>query len=151
MAHFAKIDDNGIVLNVVTVNNEDCLDSNGVESEAVGQAYLETHNNWPADKWIQTSRHTELGKHTSGGTPLRANFAAIGMTYDRDNDLFHTTNKPYPSWILNTTEGRWQSPIGDAPELTQAQRDDTFESGLSRYIYIWNEETRTWDLSTITL
>ena len=150
MANFAKIDDNGIVLNVVTVNDKDCLDSNGVESEAVGQAYLEQHNNWPADKWIQTSRNTYYGEHKLGGTPLRVNFAAIGMTYDRDNDLFRPTNKPFPSWVLNTTEGRWESPIGDAPDLPSEQEAENI-AGVIKWAYIWNEETRAWDLTNITL
>jgi len=150
MANFAKIDDNGIVLNVLTVNDKDCLDSNGVESEAVGQAYLEKHNNWPADKWIQTSRNTYYGIHLSGGTPLRVNFAAIGMTYDRENDLFHDTNKPFPSWVLNTTEGKWQSPIGDEPNLPPEKEAENI-NGVIKWMYIWNEETRAWDLTDITL
>ena len=55
MAHFAKISDTNEVLAVLTLNNEDMHDSNGVEDETVGQQYLEQHNNWPAEKWIQTS------------------------------------------------------------------------------------------------
>tara|TARA_R100000231_G_scaffold23124_1_gene21826 strand:- start:139 stop:591 length:453 start_codon:yes stop_codon:yes gene_type:complete len=150
MANFAKIDDNGIVLNVVRMNDEDCLDENGNESEAVGQAHLEKHNNWPADKWIQTSRHMANGVHELGGTPLRANYASIGMKYDAANDIFHSNNKPYPSWVLNTTEGRWISPIGDAPDLPQAQEDENV-NGVIKWAYIWNETSGAWDLTDISL
>ena len=55
MAHFAKLGANGKVIQVLTLNNKDMLNADGVEDEAVGQQYLETHNNWPAQMWIQTS------------------------------------------------------------------------------------------------
>ena len=55
MAHFAKISETKEVLTVVVLNNEDMLNADGVEDETVGQQYLETHSNWPAHLWIQTS------------------------------------------------------------------------------------------------
>ena len=54
MAHFAKLGSNGKVIQVLTLNNGDMLNADGVEDESVGQQYLETHNNWPAQMWIQT-------------------------------------------------------------------------------------------------
>ena len=48
MAHFAKLGSNGKVIQVLTLNNEDMLNGDGVEDESVGQHYLEQHNNWPA-------------------------------------------------------------------------------------------------------
>ena len=51
MAHFAKISENKEVLQVLTLNNSDMLNSDGVEDELVGQQYLEQHNNWPAQMW----------------------------------------------------------------------------------------------------
>ena len=71
MAHFAKISLNSKVLTVLTLNNEDMLNDDGVEDETVGQQYLERHNNWPAQMWIQTSYNTSAGTHKDGGTPLR--------------------------------------------------------------------------------
>ena len=59
-----------------------------------------------------------------GGTPLRGNYAGIGMTYDEDNDIF-ISKKPYASWVLNVAEARWQSPVGDAPALTE---EETFRN-----------------------
>ena len=58
MAHFAKIGMNGKVIAVLTMGNGDMLNASGVEDESVGQQYLERHNNWPAQMWIQTSYNT---------------------------------------------------------------------------------------------
>ena len=71
MAHFAKLGANGKVIQVLTLDNKDMLNADGIEDEAVGQQYLERHNNWPAQMWIQTSYNTSGNKHNSGGTPLR--------------------------------------------------------------------------------
>ena len=140
MAHFAKLGANGKVIQVLTLNNSDMLNADGVEDESVGQQYLETHNNWPAQMWIQTSYNTSGGQHNNGGTPLRGNYAGIGMIYDDDNDLF-LHKKPYASWTLNVAEARWQSPIGDAPEIPEEE--------ISTHMYVWNESTGAWDKTTI--
>ena len=58
------------------------------------------------------------------------------MTYDEDNNIF-IDKKPYASWVLNAAEARWQSPIGDAPELEEAE--------LETHIYKWNESGQSWD------
>ena len=143
MAHFAKISDTSEVLTVHVVNNSDILNADGVEDESVGQAYLEKHSNWPAQMWIQTSYNTQNGTHKLGGTPLRGNYAGIGMIWDEDNNLFYG-KKPYASWVLNTTTASWHSPIGDAPELTAEQIADT----SNHYYYDWNEVSQSWDLVT---
>ena len=66
MAHFAKLGANSKVITVLTLDNKDMLNADGVEDESVGQQYLETHNNWPAQMWIQTSYNTSGNKHNSG-------------------------------------------------------------------------------------
>ena len=71
------------------------------------------------------------GQHKLGGTPFRGNYAGIGMTYDEDNDIF-IGKKPYASWTLNVAEARWQSPIGDAPALPEAEKLLTDTSGMSQ-------------------
>jgi len=143
MAHFAKLGANSKVIQVLTLGNGDMLNADGVEDESVGQQYLERHNNWPAQMWIQTSYNTSGGTHNSGGTPLRGNYAGIGYIWDEDNNLFYV-KKPYASWVLNTTTASWHSPIGDAPELTAEQIADT----ENRYGYDWNEDGQSWDLVT---
>ena len=141
MAHFAKLGANSKVIQVLTLNNSDMLNADGVEDEAVGQQYLERHNNWPAQMWIQTSYNTSSGTHKSGGTPFRGNYAGIGYTWDEDNKIFYG-KKPYASWVLNTSDAQWHSPIGDAPD------DLTDEEKAARTHYVWNEGTGAWDKTT---
>jgi hypothetical protein len=141
MAHFAKISDTSKVLTVLRLNNKDMLNADGVEDESVGQQYLERHNNWPAEKWIQTSYNTFGGTHKLGGTPLRGNYAGIGYTWDEDNNIFYS-KKPYASWVLNTTTATWHSPIGDAPDDLTDEEKAAFTS------YVWNEGTGAWDKTT---
>ena len=141
MAHFAKISETNEVLSVLTVDDKDVLNADGVEEESVGQAYLEKHNNWPAEKWIQTSYNTSGGTHKDGGTPLRGNYAGIGYTWDEDNNIFYG-KKPYASWVLNTTTASWHSPIGDAPD------DLTDEEKAADTHYVWNEDGKSWDKTT---
>ena len=145
MAHFAKLGANSKVIQVLTLDNKDMLNADGVEDESVGQQYLETHNNWPAQMWIQTSYNTLGNQHSGGGTPLRGNYAGIGYEWDEDNQIFWP-KKPYASWVKNTTTANWQSPIGDAPALT-AEQESQNEAGTHRWIYNWNESGQSWDLT----
>ena len=138
MAHFAKISETNEVLAVLTLNNSDMLNSDGVEDETVGQAYLEQHNNWPANLWIQTSYNTIGNVHSKGGTAFRGNYAGMGYIWDEDNNIFYP-QKPFASWILNTTTATWHSPIGDAPD------DLTDEEKTAYTHYIWNEAGQSWD------
>tara|TARA_R110000782_G_scaffold210928_1_gene298900 strand:+ start:1516 stop:1947 length:432 start_codon:yes stop_codon:yes gene_type:complete len=138
MAHFAKISETNEVLTVLTLNNVDMLNSENLETETVGQQYLEQHNNWPAHLWIQTSYNTSGGTHNSGGTPFRGNYAGIGYTWDEDNQIFWP-KKPYASWVKNNSEARWQSPIGDSPDNL------TDEEKAAGTYYVWNEVGQSWD------
>jgi hypothetical protein len=145
MAHFAKIGLNGKVLQVLTLDNKDMLNANGVEDETVGQQYLEQHNNWTAQMWIQTSYNTSGGTHKNGGTAFRGNYAGIGYTWDEDNQIFFP-KKPFASWVKHLETASWKSPIGDAPELTDAQiSENTTET--HNWSYNWNEENQSWDLT----
>ena len=146
MAHFAKLGSNSKVIQVLTLNNGDMLNADGVEDETVGQQYLERHNNWPAQMWIQTSYNTSGGTHNSGDNSkaLRGNYAGIGYIWDEDNNLFYPKS-PYPSWVLNTTTASWHSPIGDEPELTAEQQAQN-EADSHRWSHVWNEDGQSWDL-----
>ena len=143
MAHFAKLGSNSRIIAVLTLNNGDMLNGDGVEDETVGQQYLEKHNNWPAQMWIQTSYHTSGNSHKEGGTALRGNYAGIGYTWDEDDNIFWP-KKPHTSWVKHLDSASWKSPIGDAPALTAEQTAD--ES--NRYNYDWNESGQSWDLQT---
>ena len=136
MAHYAKLGANNKVIAVHVVADADCQNADGIEDEEVGRQFLERIHSWPL--WKKTSYNTLGGQHNSGDNSkaLRGNYAGIGMTYDEDNDIF-ISKKPHASWVLNTSEARWQSPIGDEPTLSE-------EESLT-HIYVWNESTGAWD------
>ena len=142
MAHYAKLGANNKVIAVHVVADKDCQNADGVEDEEVGRQFLERIHSWPL--WKKTSYNTSGGQHKLGGTPLRGNYAGIGMTYDEDNDIF-IDKKPYASWTLNVAEARWQSPAGDAPALTAEQTSQN-EDGTHRWSYNWNESGQSWDI-----
>ena len=151
MAHFAKLGANGKVIQVLTLNNSDMLNADGVEDESVGQQYLETHNNWPAQMWIQTSYNTSNNTHSSGGTPFRGNYAGIGYEWDEDNNIFWPKkpgdiNGTFTSWVKDIPTASWKSPIGDAPALT-AEQQSQIEAGTHNWHYVWNEAGQSWDLT----
>jgi len=128
MASFAKIGLNNKVIEVLSVHNNELLDSNGVEQETIGIDFLTKLTGWSI--WKQTSYNTHGGIHKLGGTPLRKNHAAIGYTYDEDKDAF-ISPKPYPSWTLNDTTCLWEAPV------TYPDDDNN---------YSWNETNQTWEV-----
>ena len=145
MAHFAKLGINGKVIGVHVVDNKDLHNADGVEDEEVGRQFLERIHHWPL--WIQTSYNTAKNTHSSGDNSkaLRGNYAGIGYIYDEDNDIFWPP-KPYASWIKDTSDAQWHSPIGDEPALTAEQQSQN-EAGTHFWGYDWNESGQTWDLS----
>ena len=147
MAHFAKLGVNGKVIQVLTMDNDKMLNADGVEDEAVGQQYLEHHNNWPAAMWIQTSYNTINNTHNSGDNSkaFRGNYAGIGYIWDEDDQIFWP-KKPYASWVKNTTTANWDSPIGDHPALTEEQQSQN-TAGTHLWGYEWNEANQSWDLT----
>ena len=118
MAHFAKLEINGKVIEVIKINNEVILDANGNESEVNGVYFLTKLTGW------------SIWKQTSYNQNFRKNFAGIGMTYDEDRNAF-IKPQPYVSWVLNETTCRWEAPTA-------------YPNDNNRYE--WNEETTTWDL-----
>jgi hypothetical protein len=132
MASFAKIGLNNKVIEVLSVHNNVLKDSNGVEQEVNGIDFLTKLTGYPL--WKQTSYNTHGGVHSSGGTPLKKNHAAIGYTYDEDRDAF-IPKKPYNSWILNEDTCLWNAPVA----MPTTQLED------NQY-YSWNESTLTWDI-----
>ena len=142
MAHYAKLGINSKVIAVEVVANKDCKNADGIEDEEVGRQFLERIHNYP--HWVKTSYNTSGGQHKNGGTPLRGNYAGIGMIYDEDNNLF-LPKKPYTSWVLNVSEARWQSPVGDAPAFTEEQISQN-EARTHSWSYNWNESSQSWGI-----
>ena len=147
MAHFAKISEENIVLQVLTLDNKDMLNGDNVETESVGQAHLQQHNNWAAHLWIQTSYNTKANTHSSGNNAkaFRGNYAGIGFTWDAENNIFWS-QKPHASWVKNTSDAQWHSPIGAAPAFTTEQTSQN-DAGTHTWRYVWNEENQAWDLT----
>jgi len=130
MAHFAKVE-NGIVTDVIVA------DQTFIDSGVVGDPTL----------WVQTSYNTYGNVHYApsppaeprtpdGGTPVRANYAGIGYTFDTSYTVgdyvgvFYAP-QPYPSWILSTTTFLWEAPV---PYPNDGQN------------YYWDEATQSWVL-----
>ena len=151
MAHFAKLGANGKIISVLTLDNKDMLNADGIEDESVGQQYLERHNNWPAQMWIQTSYNTSANTHNSGDNSkaFRGNYAGIGYTWDEDNQIFWG-KKPYASWVKDTATATWKSPIGDEPALTAEQVSQN-DAKTHEWVYNWNEAGQSWDLTDTKL
>jgi hypothetical protein len=114
MAHYAQIDENNIVTQVIVIDNKDTADANGVEKEYIGAAFCERLF---GGTWKQTSYNGNI----------RKNYAGIGYTYNADIDAF-VAPKPYASWTLDAN-AQWQAP-------TAMPTDGK--------MYSWNEETQTW-------
>jgi hypothetical protein len=129
LAHFAQIDENNVVTQVIVVSNEDTSDSNGVEVEEIGVAFckklLGADTNW---------------KQTSYNNNMRVRYAGIGYSYNAELDAF-IPPQPYASWTLDPDTADWVSPVGPAPELTEAEIE-------ARSFYRWNEDGGDWELFT---
>ena len=146
MAHFAKISEDNRILQVLAVDDKDVKNENDVETESVGQAYLETHNNWPASMWIQTSYNTFQNTHKQGKTPFRGNYAIIGGEWDPTNQIFWP-EQPFASWSKDIANAKWLSPLGEAPEITAEQQTQN-AAGTHMWAYVWDENAYQADNST---
>lgn len=120
MAHFAKLDQNNMVIAVLVGRDED--DENELTKRT-------------GDVYKQTSYNTVGGIHLLGGTPFRKNYAGIGSIYDSERDAFYGP-KPYPSWILNEESCIWEPPI-PYPAILNT-------TGFNP-IYTWNEKNQSWE------
>ena len=139
MAHFAKLDSNNIVEQVIVVANEDTADASGTETESIGVAFCQKLVG-DGTNWKQTSYHQNM----------RGNYAGIGYTYMTDvrtlgvgsTDIF-IDPQPYPSWSIGISTATWYSPTppGDAPTLTESEI-------LAGKYYVWNESNYNADPST---
>ena len=123
MAHYALIDENNTVFNVITGRDEDEVIDGISDWE---QYYGELHN----CLCLRTSYNTQANTHLLGGTPLRGNYAGIGFMYLEDLDIF-IPPKPYESWVVDETTSLWVPPIA-------------YPSDGGRYV--WNEDTTSWEI-----
>lgn len=99
MAHFAQLDENSVVLQVIVVNNSELLDEQGSEREEIGISFCQSLFGTET-RWVQTSYNANF----------RKNYAGIGYSYDSVLDAF-IPPKPYPSWVLNENTCLWEAPV----------------------------------------
>jgi len=139
MAHFAKLDQNNIIVTVNVVHNNELL-IDGVENEQKGIDFLNNLYN-TNDTWKQTSYNTYGGVHKLGGTPFRKNYAGIGYTYDEDKNAFIPV-KPFNSWTLNDDTCLWEALVEYPSTQTQGRTD--VDGNPVNDFYYWNEEITNW-------
>ena len=158
MAHFAKLDENNIVIDVLVISNDILLKTDGTESEYKGKVFL--NQLFGNATWVQTSYN--------GNT--RKQYAGIGMSYDETNDVF-ILPQPFDSWTLNSNFD-WEAPVSFPTDGNPYQWNEetlswvlvdppyaswTWNSTLWQFEaptpypddeqpYQWNEETTSWDL-----
>ena len=129
MAHFAQLDENNVVTQVIVVSNDDCSDSNGTEVESIGVAFcqklLGANTNW---------------KQTSYNNNMRVRYAGIGYSYNAELDAF-VAPQPFASWTLDSDTADWVSPLGAAPALTD-------EQVAAMSYYRWDEDAYQADNTT---
>lgn len=117
MSHFAKVTD-GKVTQVIVAEKE----------------FFDTYVDSTPGEWIQTSYNTRGGVHygqdgqPDGGVALRGNYAGIGYTYDRANDVFYPA-QPYPSWVISAPNWTWEAPVAMPTDGKK---------------YTWDEATTSW-------
>jgi hypothetical protein len=115
MAHFAELDSDNIVTQVIVVANAELMDGD-LESEAKGIAFLEAlcgHRNW---------------KQTSYNANFRRNYAGLGFAYDSVRDAF-IPPQPFASWTLDESTCNWVPPV--------PMPDDG-------RVYRWDEDAGAW-------
>ena len=115
MAHFAQLNEENLVTQVIVVANQDTADKDGVENEAIG---IEFCTNLLGGKWKQTSYNANI----------RKNYAGVGYKYDAALDAF-IPPQPFASWTLNNETAQWEAPT---PYPTDDKR------------YTWDEATTAW-------
>ena len=126
MAHFAKINEENIVQQVIVVNNSDCGGLEFPESESIGQSF------------INSIGLTGTWKQTSYNSNFRKNYAGIGYSFDESRDAFMAP-QPYNSWTLNVETCEWEAPV-PKPDVEITPTGPFFE---------WNEELGDWEDITL--
>lgn len=120
MAHFAELDDNNVVTQVIVVHNNELLHE-GVEQEAKGVAFCQSlfgaNTQW---------------KQTSYNGSIRKNFAAIGCTYDAQRDAFIEPQPEGEGWVLDEATCIWRNPALEAEEAAREAARQQIETGVTR-------------------
>jgi hypothetical protein len=125
MAHYAFLDENNIVTEVITGKEEGNFN------------WEQQYGSFRGQLCKRTSYNTRGGVHILGGTPFRKNYASVGYTYDHQRDAFIPPKPNLPSWILNEDTCIWNAPV---PMPTTELEDNQY--------YFWNESIINWEIKT---
>ena len=128
MSHFAQLDENNVVTNIVIGNNDHPSGDEGYQEllDVLGGTLMKTSYNSRGGDRVDPN----TGEVTVVGGGFRKNYAVIGGTYDPDRDAF-LWPKPFPSWILNEDTCLWEAPV------LKPDNDK---------VYFWDEESQTWNI-----
>jgi hypothetical protein len=150
MAHFARLDKDNVVVQVIVVGNDDIKDSDGNESEAIGIKFCQELYGNKAN-WIQTSYNSRI----------RFRYAGIGAIYDQINDVF-LAPQPFQSFTLNKTTWNWEPPVPYPDELMNGGHGSQpnfegeiltlrfFTADHGEYVtYGWDEASTSWENRTV--
>ena len=138
MAHYAFLDENNIVTEVITGVNENItqIDTDGTEIGGSGEAWESFYGNFRNQVCKRTSYNSFAGKkrnpetnELTEETGFRKNFAQIGYTYNLELDAFISPS-PYPSWVLNEETCSWDAP--------------TPMPVVENKAYSWSEDDLSW-------
>jgi hypothetical protein len=121
MAHYAFLDENNVVTEVITGRNENEI----VDGISDWEEYYGAKR---GQKCLRTSYNTKWNQHEFGGTPFRGNYAAVGMVYNEEHDIF-VIPVIFDSWTLDVAEARYKAPVPEPDEY---------------WNYRWDEDTLNW-------
>ena len=133
MAHFAELDGNILVTQVIVVSNDDTSDETGTEYEAIGVGFCQKLLGGTTT-WKQTS-------YNALGNGYRGNFAGICMTFMTDvetlgvakTDVF-ISQQPYPSWTVGGNTAFWYPPTPPGAAGTTKPKDHDKEKITNKNI-----------------
>lgn len=128
MAHFAKLNEENIVVEVIVVPNEALLDESGVEQEFLGIEYCKSLFQHEETRWVQTSYNGNI----------RFRYASKGHYYDEERDVFRAKTSPFPSWVYRESFHDWIPPVPMPPTVP----------GL---IWDWDENSTSWKPSYVNI
>lgn len=139
MAHFAQINENNIVIDIMKINDD---------HEDDGQAYINNVCMIPG-RWIKTSFNTNGSMHRYNGVPFRGNYAMMGGTYDSIKDVF-LDKKQYSSMILDEQTLKWEYAV-PFPDVIMLPPEKILTDIPGRIItkgcdYVWDEDVINWKL-----
>lgn len=123
MAHYAFLDQNNVVINVITGRNEG-------EQGLTGEEWEAYYGSFQGNRCLRTSYNTRGGLHKAGGVPFRKNYAGPGFLYDENRDAF-VPPQPYASWLLNEDSCLWEPPVPMPNDGQKYSWDETVEDWVN--------------------